>query len=93
MKTSFPHVETYSIPAPTWLRTKPGSVNLIFFAGPHPLHMDSDEFALATMILLNQGKMPPEVLPFLNNAKAPDWNPGLILTDDFSPFDILQGSG
>jgi len=55
--------------------------------------MDSDEFALATMILLNQGKMPPEVLPFLNSAKAPDWNPGLILTDDFSPFDILQGSG
>ena len=45
------------------------------------------------MILLNQGKMPPEVLPFLNNAKAPAWNPGLILTDDFSPFDILQGSG
>ena len=74
-------------------RTKPGSVNLIFFAGPRPLHMDSDEFAVATMILLNQGKMPPEVLPFLNSAKAPDWNPGLILTDDFSPFDILQGSG
>lgn len=93
MKTSFPHVETYSIPAPTWLRTKPGSVNLIFFAGLRPLHMDSDEFALATMILLNQDKMPPEVLPFLNAAGAPAWNPGLILTDDFSPFDILQGSG
>ena len=45
------------------------------------------------MILLNQGKMLPEVLPFLNSAGAPDWNPGLILTDDFSPFDILQGSG
>jgi spermidine synthase len=93
MKTSFPYVETYSIPAPTWLRTKPGSVNLIFFAGREPLRMDSDEFTLDTIILLNQGKMPPEVIPFLNTAKAPDWNPGLILTDDFSPFDILQGSG
>ncbi len=49
--------------------------------------------SLATIPLLNQGKMPPEVLPFLNAARAPAWNPGLILTDDFSPFDILQGSG
>ena len=51
------------------------------------------EAVVSTMILLNQGKMPPEVLPFLNSAGAPDWNPGLILTDDFSPFDILEGSG
>jgi hypothetical protein len=93
MKASFPHAESYGIPAPSWLRTKPGSVNMIFFAGPRPLHMDSDAFSLATITLLNQGKMPPEVLSFLNSAKAPDWNPGLILTDDFSPFDILQGSG
>ena len=93
MKTSFPHVESYSIPAPSWLRTKPGSANLIFFAGPGPLHMDSEAFSLATITLLNQGKMPPEVLSFLHSAKTPEWNPGLILTDDFSPFDILQGSG
>ena len=75
------------------LCTKLGSVNLIFFAGLDPLSMDSDEFSLATITLLNQGKMPPEVLSFLNSAKAPDWNSCPILTDDFSPFDILQGSG
>ena len=91
MKTSFPHVESYSIPAPSWLRTKPGSANLIFFAGPAPLHMDSEAFSLATITLLNQGKMPPEVLPFLNSAKAPDWNPGLILTDDFSRSTFCRG--
>ena len=93
MKTSFPHVESYSIPAPPWLRTKQGSVNVIFFAGSRPFHMQSEAVTLAAIALLNQGKLPYEVLVFLNSAESPTWNPGLILTDDFSPFDILQGSG
>ena len=91
LHTSFPHVEAYSIPAPSWLRTKPGSANLIFLAGAAPFR--DEAFSLKTIALLNQGRMPPEVLNFLHAAPATDWNPGLILTDDFSPFDILQGSG
>ncbi len=93
MKTSFPHVEAYRIPAPSWLRTKRGSANLIFFAGHGRFAMASEDFSRATIALLNQDKMPPEVLPFLYSAASPEWNPGLVLTDDFSPFDILQGSG
>ena len=93
MKTSFPHVETFSIPGPSWLRTKKGSANLIFFASTHPINLRSEEFATVALGLLNSAKMPPEVLSFLNAEDVPPWNPGLILTDDFSPFDILQGSG
>ncbi len=93
MQTSFPHVEAYRIPAPDWLRTKRGSVNLIFFAGHDPLNMTSGDVSRATIALLNRGKMPPEVLTFLRAANVSEWNPGLILTDDFAPFNILQGSG
>ena len=93
MKTSFPHVESFSIPGPSWLRTKKGAANLIFFFFSEPLNMRSPDFANATIELLNQGKMPHEVFTFLTSAKSPDWQPGLILTDDFSPFDILLGSG
>jgi len=93
MKTSFPHVETFSIPGPSWLRTKKGSANLIFFAASDPLNMRSPEFANTTIELLNQGKMPHEVFTFLSSAESPEWQPGLILTDDFSPFNILLGSG
>ena len=93
MNTSFPNVETYRIPGPSWLRTKRGSANMLFFAGPDRLNMASEEFSRATIALLNQDRMPPEVLPFLQHARHPDWNPGLILTDDFAPFNILQGSG
>ena len=93
MKTAFPHVETYRIPGPSWLRTTPGSANLLFFAGSAPLNMASGDFSMATIALLNEDKMPPEVLMFLRDARHPAWNPGLILTDDFAPFNILQGSG
>jgi len=93
MKTAFPHVESFSIPGPSWLRTKKGSANVIFFAASNPLNMRSPEFANATIELLNQGKMPHEVFAFLTSAESPHWQPGLILTDDFSPFDILLGSG
>ena len=93
MKTSFPYVETFSIPGPSWLRTKKGSANLIFFAASKPLNMRSPKFANATIELLNQGKMPHEVFTFLSSAASPEWQPGLILTDDFAPFNILLGSG
>ncbi len=93
MMTSFPHVEAYRIPGPSWLRTKRGSANLLFFAGPGPFDMASEESAMAAIALLNQDKMPPEVLTFLRDAGQSAWNPGLVLTDDFAPFNILQGSG
>ena len=93
MKTSFPHIETFSIPGPTWLRTKKGSANLIFFASSKPLNMRSPDFVNGAIELLNQGKMPHEVFAFLTSSGSPEWQPGQILTDDFSPFDILLGSG
>ena len=93
IKTSFPYVETFSIPGPSWLRTKKGSTNLIFFAASDPLGMRSPDFANTTIELLNKGKMPYEVFTFLTSTESPQWQPGLILTDDFSPFNILLGSG
>ncbi len=38
-------------------------------------------------------KLPAEVLTFLTHSDAPEWKSGLILTDDFSPWEILQGRG
>ena len=93
MKTSFPHIETFSIPGPTWLRTKKGSVNLIFFATFKPLNMRTPDLVNTAIMLLNKGKMPHEIFAFLTSSDSPEWESGQILTDDFSPFDILLGSG
>ena len=65
MTTSFPYIETFSIAGPTWLRTKKGSPNLIFFAATKPLNMRSSNFVNAAIELLNLGKMPVEVFDFL----------------------------
>ncbi len=93
MKTSFPNVESFSVSGPAWLSTKPGSANIIFFAGPSARGMKDPKFMAKAQEMVAKGALPAEVLPLLKSSDSPSWNPGLILTDDFSPFDILQGSG
>ena len=93
MKTSFPHVESFSVKGPEWLSTKPGSANVIFFAGQNPPDMNDSEFTERVQQMIAKGTLPPELMTLLGNSEPPHWKPGLVLTDDFSPFDILQGSG
>ncbi|RMH06005.1 MAG: hypothetical protein D6704_08165, partial [Nitrospirae bacterium] len=96
MKTAFPLVEVFGVAGPSWLKTKPGAVNLIFFArreGSSPT-MQTEAFRAMASKLVMQGKLPPEVLVLLTTARpnqTTEWKPGIILTDDFSPLDILQG--
>lgn len=93
IKTSFPIVETFSVEGPPWLNARPGSVNLIIFAGSRKLNMRSPEFESRARSLVVEEKLPAEVLTFLTHSDAPEWKSGLILTDDFSPWEILQGRG
>lgn len=93
LQTVFPSIESFSVEGPAWLTTKPGATNLIFFAGSDTLNMRAPEFSDHVRTLVAKGKVPAEVLPFLASPQPPPWRSGLILTDDYSPFDILQGSG
>ena len=93
MKTSFPHVESFSVKGPSWLPTKSGSANIIFFAGQDPITMRSPSFTAKAKQLTATGHLPSETLKLLSSSDVPRWTSGVILTDDFSPFDILQGSG
>ncbi len=94
LMTVFPKVERFSIPGPAWLRTSPGSANLIFFAKFGELQdMRRPDFSRRALQLVKEGKMPTEVMDFLAMPPLPDWPSGVVFTDDFSPLDILQGSG
>jgi spermidine synthase len=94
LKTAFPHVERFSIPGPAWLRTSKGSANLIFFAKLGELQdMRSSDFSDRALQLVKESKMPTEVMGFLKMPPLPTWPTGVVFTDDFSPLDILQGSG
>jgi hypothetical protein len=41
--------------------------------------------------LIEQRKLPGEVASLLRDRVAQPWQPGLILTDDYAPFDLLMG--
>jgi len=94
MKTVFSEIEAFSVPGPSWLRTKSGSVNIIFFAGPPIVKMrDRVKFQDSLNGLVQQNRLPPETLEYFQAHRPISFDPGITLTDDFSPMDVLQGQG
>ncbi|MEJ2229882.1 MAG: fused MFS/spermidine synthase [Nitrospirales bacterium] len=93
MKIAFPEVVTYGVAGPEWLHTKKGSVNLILFGGK-PVHtMRDSRFLDLVTGQMNRDRFPPEGLAFFISQEPVVLAPGDILTDDFSPLDLLQGEG
>lgn len=89
----FPNIDAYGVPGPEWLRTKKGSVNLIFFASQSGPRMQSQAFLDTLVRVMNRDKFPAEGLVFFQSHQPLTLQPGTILTDDFSPMDLLQGEG
>ncbi len=91
MGLAFQNITTYGVAGPDWLKTKKGSVNLIFFAGKPVKKMQPPQFVDLLTRFMNQNQFPAEGLEyFLSHTPVP-LRPGQILTDDFSPLDLLQG--
>ena len=91
--TAFSNIETFSVEGPSWLMTRSGSVNLIFFAGASVAKMRDTEFVSTLMNFVNQQQLPVEAMTFFNRHDPIKLEAGTLLTDDYSPLDILQGSG
>jgi spermidine synthase len=93
MKLAFSEVITYGVAGPAWLRTKKGSVNLIFFGGKPVQTMRDSRFLDVLTRHMNSDRFPPEGLAFFMSQEPVVLADGDILTDDFSPLDLLQGEG
>ncbi len=94
MNTVFPEIAAFNVPGPSWLRTASGSVNTIFFAGPGVIKMrDRKTFQEMLNNLVQQNRLPSETLMFFQAHRPISFEPGITLTDDFSPMDVLQGQG
>ena len=89
----FEDVVTYGVAGPDWLTTKKGSVNLIFFGGKPVKTMRASHFLDVLVRDMNRNKFPAEGFAFFRSHKPVLLGPGTILTDDFSPLDLLQGEG
>lgn len=94
LKTVFPVVNAFNVGGPPWLKTRSGSVNVIFFAGEPVSKMhDTKHFLVTLKNYVEQNLLPTETLAFFQSNTPVHFDAGTILTDDFSPPDILQGQG
>ena len=93
MQTSFPNIEIYSVAGPKWLSTSSGSVNLIFFSGSGVSQMRDSSFTTRLIEAVNKNRLSDQTLMYFHAMPPIQLDPGIILTDDYSPLDVLQGKG
>lgn len=94
LRTVFPQIESFGVKGP-WRAAsqKAEPENLIFFAGFPVARMRQPEFATRVGELVAQRRLPDEVSGLLATRREQEWPRGVVLTDDYAPFDILVGSG
>jgi len=90
MRQSFPIIETYAVKGPWPSNTK--AENLLFFAGLPLERQTETEFVTKVAHMVEQQRLPPEALALLRTRRTQPWEPGVILTDDYAPYDLLIGS-
>jgi spermidine synthase len=91
LKTSFPVLETYAVKGP-WRTRHKGAENIIFLGGGPVERTTQDEFISRVEALVQARRLPPESLSLLASHRSEPWSSGLMLTDDFAPYDLLVGS-
>jgi len=91
MRGSFPHVESFAVKGP-WKSSQTKSENLIFFAGTplaqHQLAVTADK----VNVLVEQQRLPFEAIALLSTHRTEPWEAGVVLTDNYAPYDLLIGS-
>lgn len=90
MKQAFPALITFAVEGP-WKTGMTPAKNLIFFGGSLIEHESVDNVtAKITDMAMNQ-RLPREAIALLGTRLTEPWPSGLILTDDFAPYDLLIG--
>ncbi|MCE7978636.1 MAG: hypothetical protein DYH03_16220 [Nitrospira sp. NTP1] len=91
LKRSFPTIESFGVKGP-WRAHQTTAENLIFFGG-HPIDtMSYDEIVRRIHTQVEARRLPLEAIALLASRRTTPWAPGLTLTDDYTPYDLLIGS-
>jgi len=91
MRQSFPAIESFEVKGP-WKSLKTKSENLIFFAGAPLAQYSTSDFVAKVALLVERHRMPFEATALLKTHRTETWKPGVVLTDDYAPYDLLIGS-
>ncbi len=90
MRTVFPVLESYGVKGP-WATEPSRAENLLFFAGAGVSEMSQPSFIDRLQDFARQGRMPAEAISLLAARRTQGWASGLVLTDDYAPYDLLVG--
>ena len=91
MRRSFPYIESFAVKGP-WRSAQTKSENLIFFAGAALASHHLTTIADHVNRLVERQRLPFEALALLRGHRALPWEPGIVLTDNYAPYDLLMGS-
>jgi spermidine synthase len=90
LRTVFPRMEAYAVKSP-FKQSSPGAANLLFFAGEPVSQMARSQFLEHVARLIGDRKLPQEALALLQDRIDLPNQSGIVLTDDYAPFDLLMG--
>jgi hypothetical protein len=90
MKRAFPVLQSFAVEGP-WKTGMTQAKNIIFFGGG-PIETGSPERMIerVTQMAVNR-QVPMEAIALLNTRRTEPWPPGVELSDDFAPYDLLIG--
>jgi hypothetical protein len=91
LRTVFPLIESFGVKGPWRTTNQPQAENLIFFAGPSVTDMATPAFLERISNFITQRRLPARVPELLISRRASEWPLGLVLTDDYAPYDLLIG--
>jgi spermidine synthase len=91
LRTVFPLIESFAVKGPWRTANQPEAENLIFFAGSSVADMATPAFLEHISALIAQHRLPARVPELLRSQRTSEWPYGLVLTDDYAPYDLLIG--
>jgi len=93
LKTVFPAIDVYGVKGPWKTLKQSKAENLIFFAGTPVERTTPADFRARVDALVAAGRLPIELQDLLATRIEQEWPPGVVLTDDYAPYDLLIGQG
>ena len=65
--------------------------NLIFFGGRLIEHESPDSLQAKITDMARNHRLPMETVALLSTRRTEPWPAGVVLSDDFAPYDLLLG--
>ncbi|MDH4152638.1 MAG: fused MFS/spermidine synthase [Nitrospira sp.] len=90
MKQAFPTLESFAVEGP-WKTGMSPAKNLVFLGGRLIEQASADQtLSRITEAAMNQ-RLPMETIALLSTRRTDRWPEGVVLSDDFAPYDLLLG--